>query len=137
MIDRITTSVDLYSHLRLEVALAERGRSQQRGRTTSAGDAADARGAVIIDLDSEANRRSARAGSSDYSKLIRFEQSALAGDSESGYEATADEVLPALEASVLPRDWRMARAATLYTNAGRIGAGAYSATVGTRLNAMA
>lgn len=137
MIERITTSVDLASNLRLEVSLAARARPQQRGQATRTGEAGNDPGGVIIDLESEASRRPPRADSDDYTKLIRFAQSGLGENQTDDFEPTAAEDQPALTASVLPLDWRAARAARLYTSAGRIGIGGYSATVGTRLNAVA
>ncbi len=137
MLERITTSVDLASNLRLEVSLAARTRAQQTGQRARADAAADEPGGVIIDLESEASRRSGRSDTEGYGKLIRFAQSGLGGDQTDDYASTAAEDQPALAASVLPRDWRAAQAASLYTRVGQIGAGGYSATVGTRLNAVA
>ncbi len=136
MIERITTSVDLAANLRLEVSLAARTRAQQSGRQTRADAAADDPGGVIIDLESERTWRSNSSDTEGYGKLIRFAQSGLGGDQADDYESTAAEDQPALAASVLPVDWRVAQAARLYTSAGRIGGGGYSPTVGTRLNAV-
>ena len=137
MIERITTSVDLAANLRLEVSLAARTRDQQRGQRMRAETAADDPRGVIIDLESAAGRRPDRSDTEGYGKLIRFAQSGLGGDQTDDYASTAAEDQPALAASVLPRDWRAAQAASLYTRVGQIGAGGYSATVGTRLNAVA
>lgn len=137
MIERITTSVDLASNLRLEVSLAARARSQQSGRPPRADAAADDPGGVIIDLEPEASSRPSRPDTEGYGKLLRFAQSGLGDEQTDDYEPTAAEDQPALEASVLPLDWRAAQAARLYTRAGQIGSGGYSATVGTRLNAVA
>ncbi len=137
MIERITTSVDLAANLRLEVSLAARTRDQQRGPRTRAAAAADDPGGVIIDLETAAGRRPDRSDTEGYGKLIRFAQSGLGGDQTDDYASAAAEDQPALAASALPLDWRAAQAASLYTRVGQIGAGGYSATVGTRLNAVA
>ena len=137
MIERINTSVDLASILRLEVSWAARARAQQRGPTTRAGEDGNDPGGVLIDLDPEETRRPSRFVSDDYSKSIRFAQSGLAGDRAGDDDAVAAEDQPALEASILSIDWRVAQAARLYTSAGRIGSDGYAATVGTRLNAVA
>ena len=109
MIERIT-SLDLYSHVRVEISTRDgRGRARrEKDVTGSIGDsgATPGRGA---------GRRLEGADT-----VVAFEQSALAADRE-GAADKAEEILPELEASVVPTDPQLAQVARLYRRAGRSG----------------
>ncbi len=138
MIERITTSVDLYPNLRVEVSVQGRGRDRPMKTATAAPNLRLPAPASEADTGPEMRQRRSRdVGAEPERGLIRYEQSAVAADQSSGYEESADEVVPSLTASVLPYDPRMAQVAALYTNSGRIGAAGRTATVGTRLDAVA
>ncbi len=136
MIDRINASIDLYSHLRLEVTLQGQSRARPRGRAAAAEEAVPAQAETTLQLETDERRR-ARRPEEEGGTVVQFEQSSTADARNSGYGGTAEEVVPALEASVLPSDPRMAYVAKLYGRSGRIGGGGYPSVVGTRLNAVA
>ncbi len=135
MIERIT-SVDIYSHLRLEVAVhtgaRHRNAATERGPPAGAG----AENATL-DLESRERRRLPAPEDPGEAGVIRYEQSSTGDDSRFGYTGDAEELRPALEASVVPRDWRLAQAARVYNRAGRSATAGRAANLGTRLDAVA
>ncbi|MFT3828592.1 MAG: hypothetical protein QM691_02695 [Opitutaceae bacterium] len=124
MIDRINATLDVYSHLRVEVALRDNPRARQRPEKNVSPSAGGVAG--------ESERRAQRNRAEEPDNIIQFAQSSADGTEDF---ATAEEVLPALEASVLPSDPRMAVAARLYRRSGR--AAERSTLIGTRLDAVA
>ncbi len=138
MIERITTSVDLYPNLRVEVSVQGRGRERPMKTATAVPNPRLPGPANDADTGSAARQRRDETVDADPENgLIRYEQSAVAADQNSGYGDLADEEMPSLTASVLPYDPRMAQVAALYTRSGRTGAAGRMATVGTRLDAVA
>jgi hypothetical protein len=126
MIDRINATLDVYSHLRVEVALRDNSRTRQRTEKNVTPDAGG--------VNSESARRPAGSETDAGDNVISFTQSSIGDDSADRF-GTAEEVMPALEASVLPSDPRMAAVARLYRRSAR--AAGRSETIGTRLNAVA
>lgn len=109
MIERIT-SLDLYSHVRVEISTREgRGRARREKDVTGSSGSQSA----------TAGRGAPRQLGVEHN-VVAFEQSALAGERD-GAAATAEEVAPALEASVLPADPQLAQVARLYRRAGGSG----------------
>lgn len=135
MIERIT-SVDVYSHLRLEVAVRSGARERNRAseRSPSAGGES---AAATLDIENRDRRRLPAPEAEREADIVRYEQSATADDSDFGRSGNAEEVLPSLAMSTLPRDWRLAQAAQVYNRAGRSSYGPRNGNIGTRLNAVA
>ncbi|HLP00797.1 MAG TPA: hypothetical protein VK163_02140 [Opitutaceae bacterium] len=125
MIDRINATLDVYSHLRVEVALRDGTRARQRAEKNVSPPAGG--------VNAESERRAQRSQAEEPDNIIQFAQSSADGAPEN--YATGEEVMPALEASVLPRDPQMAMVARLYRRTGR--AAERSTLIGTRLNAVA
>ncbi len=136
MIDRISASVDLYSHLRLEVTLQAQQRARPRTRTENAEKAVQEQPGTGLYLESEERRRAVPPDEEE-NNVVVFQQSATFDDPSGGSGATAEEVPPALEASMRTRDPRMAYAAMIYARNGRVSTGGATGTVGSRLNAVA
>lgn len=136
MLDRISASVDLYSHLRLEVTLQAQQRARPRARHEIEDKAAPERPGAGLYLEADERRRSAPPEPEE-NNVVLFQQSATLDDQAGGGGGTAEEVIPALEASARVRDPRMAYAAAVYSRNGRVNATGLSGSVGTRLNAVA
>jgi hypothetical protein len=136
MIERLSASLDSYPHLRLDTTQQAQARAQQRARLRAADAEAEKRKqpSATLYLEDE-KRQTPRTEEDDQHKLVLFEQSSTLDSQQSGDNSTADEVLPALEASVLPHDLQMAQVVQIYNRAARIGR--TGETVGTRLNAVA
>lgn len=134
MIDGVNARLDLYSHLRLEVTLQPRERPRQEGRADRV-DPANARNrGPTLQLETDdrgnSNRRTRQV---DEEKIVPFEVSSAVVDQGDGGPGVAQEVLPALEASVLPADPFMAKVARLYSRNGQAFA---EARIGTRLDVV-
>ena len=137
MIEPISASLDVYPHLRLDVSQQARGRAQQqaRQRAEELQEEQRQRTAATLYLETDERQQAERPDARDDGKVVLFQQSATLENQQPGENAEAEEVLPALEASVLPRDLRLAYAVQIYNRASRIGI--ERETIGTRLNAVA
>jgi len=137
MIEPISASLDVYPHLRLDVSQQARERAQQqaRQRAEELQEEQRQRTAATLYLETDERRQAERPDERDGGKVVLFQQSATLENQQPGENAEAEEVLPALEASVLPRDLRLAYAVQIYNRASRIGI--ERETIGTRLNAVA
>lgn len=138
MIEPISASLDVYPHLRLDVSEQSRQRAQQRSQERAAELQQEQRQKTTdtLYLESDERRRQAdRTEEKDDGKVVLFQQSATLENQQPGENAEAEEVLPALEASVLPRDLRLNYAVQLYNSASRLGFA--RETVGTRFSAVA
>lgn len=131
MIESINATLDIYSHLRVDVAL----RDAPRTRTDAGRRERNVTPQTATDSDPQARRAPLQIEDDEVQRnVVRFAQSSLAGDATDS--AVAEEMQPALEASVLPSDPRMATVARLYQRNGRTQAGREE-TIGTRLDAYA
>ena len=137
MIEPISASLDVYPHLRLDVSQQARERAQQRAqqRAEELQEEQRQRTAATLYLEADERQQAERPDERDDGKVVLFQQSATLENQQPGENAEAEEVLPALEASVLPRDLRLAYAVQIYNRASRIGI--ERETIGTRLNAVA
>ena len=137
MIEPISASLDVYPHLRLDVSQQARERAQQRAqqRAEELQEEQRQRTAATLYLETDERQQAERPDERDDGKVVLFQQSATLENQQPGENAEAEEVLPALEASVLPRDLRLAYAVLIYNRASRIGI--ERETIGTRLNAVA
>ena len=137
MIEPISASLDVYPHLRLDVSQQARERAQQqaRQRAEELQEEQRQRTAATLYLEADERQQAERPDARDDGEVVLFQQSATLENQQPGENAEAEEVLPALEASVLPRDLRLAYAVQIYNRASRIGI--ERETIGTRLNAVA
>ena len=137
MIEPISASLDVYPHLRLDVSEQARQRAQQRAQERAAELQQEQRQKTTdtLYLESDERRQADRNEEKDDGKVVLFQQSATLENQQPGENAEAEEVLPALEASVLPRDLRLNYAVQLYNSASRLGFA--RETVGTRFSAVA
>ncbi len=138
MIEPISASLDVYPHLRLDVSEQARERAQQRAQERAAALQQEQRQKTnsTLYLESDERRQQPnRPEEKDDGKVVLFQQSATLENQQPGEDAQAEEVVPALEASVLPRDMRLAYAVQLYNRASQLGFA--RETVGTQFSAVA
>ena len=137
MIEPISASLDVYPHLRLDVSEQARQRAQQRAQERAAELQQEQRQKTTgtLYLESDDRRQPEGTDEKDDGKVVLFQQSATLENQQPGENTQAEEVLPALEASVLPRDLRLAYAVQVYNRASQLGIA--RETVGTRFSAVA
>lgn len=137
MIEPISASLDVYPHLRLDVSEQARQRAQQRAQERAAELQQEQRQKTTgtLYLESDDRRQPEGTDEENDGKVVLFQQSATLENQQPGENAQAEEVLPALEASVLPRDLRLAYAVQVYNRASQLGIA--RETVGTRFSAVA
>lgn len=137
MIEPISASLDVYPHLRLDVSQQARDRAQQRAqqRAEELQQEQRQKTATTLYLENDERRQPERSDEENEGKVVVFQQSATLENQQPGENAQAEEVLPALEASVLPRDLRLAYAVQVYNRASQLGNA--RETVGTRFSAVA
>lgn len=137
MIEPISASLDVYPHLRLDVSEQARQRAQQRAQERAAELQQEQRQKTTgtLYLESDERRQPERSDEENDGKVVLFQQSATLENQQPGENTQAEEVLPALEASVLPRDLRLAYAVQVYNRASQLGIA--RETVGTRFSAVA
>ena len=137
MIEPISASLDVYPHLRLDVSEQARQRAQQRAQERAAELQQEQRQKTTgtLYLESDERRQPERSDEENEGKVVLFQQSATLENQQPGENTQAEEVLPALEASVLPRDLRLAYAVQVYNRASQLGIA--RETVGTRFSAVA
>ena len=137
MIEPISASLDVYPHLRLDVSEQARQRAQQRAQERAAELQQEQRQKTTgtLYLESDDRRQPEGTDEKDDGKVVLFQQSATLENQQPGENTQAEEVLPALEASVLPRDLRLAYAVQVYNRASQLGNA--RETVGTRFSAVA
>jgi len=137
MIEPISASLDVYPHLRLDVSAQARQRAQQRAQERAAELQQEQRQKTTgtLYLETDDRRQPEGPDEKDDGKVVLFQQSATLENQQPGENTQAEEVLPALEASVLPRDLRLAYAVQIYNRASQLGIA--RETVGTRFSAVA
>lgn len=138
MIERISASLDSYPQLRPEMDRQARDRAQQRLQRSAEAVQEEQRRKTnaTLSLEAEESRQADQRSEDDEGKVVLFQQeSATLENQQPGENAQAEEVMPALEASVLPRDLRLAYAVQLYNRASRLGT--EQKTLGTMLDAVA
>ena len=138
MIERISASLDSYPQLRPDQNRQERDRAQQRlQRNAEAVQEEQRRKAgATLSLEADESRQADQRAEDDDGKVVLFQQeSATLENQQPGENVQAEEVMPALEASVLPRDLRLSYAVQIYSRAARVGI--ERRTLGTMLDAVA
>lgn len=138
MIERISASLDSYPQLRPEMDRQARDRAQQRLQRSAEAVQEEQRRKTnaTLSLEAEESRQADQRSEDDDGKVVLFQQeSATLENQQPGENVQAEEVMPALEASVLPRDLRLAYAVQLYNRASRLGT--ERKTLGTMLDAVA
>lgn len=136
---RITSDVDLYSQLRLDVYLHGRTTGRLPPPPSENGNAASrhARQNTALGFASDGRQRQARWGKDDGAPVVPFEHAPTADDQDSDYGGRAQEVSLALEVGDALRDPLLAKVALLYAKTGHPAEGLDSGTLGTRLNVRA
>lgn len=140
-IDRVTPSVDLYSHLRLDVYLHGQSAGRQAPPGSESGNVAvrhTRQGANGLSLDVDDRPRSRQWDSRDDGVVVPFERPATElTDEQADYGGTAEEIPLTLDGGGSRGDVQLLHAARLYTRSGRsVGVGS-SDLVGTLLDTMA
>ncbi len=134
MIEGVNARLDLYSHLSLELTLQPRERPRQEGRVERIDEPRRRREAPNLQLETDERRGGRRALQVEEERLVPFEVASAVVEQGDGEPGLAAEVLPALEASVVPADPFLAKVARLYASNGR--AASLESRVGTRLDVV-
>jgi hypothetical protein len=137
-IDRVTSSVDLYSHLRVDLYLRAKPAARLPPPTSDSGNVGSrhSRQSATLSLDVDGRSRPPQWEESDAGKVVPYEQPTALLDQQNDFAdaGTAQESPLTLEVANAQRDPRLARAARLYAETGHKADGT---RIGTRLNAVA
>jgi len=140
-IDRVTSNVDLYSHLRVDLYLRAKTTARLPPPSSDSGNvgARHSRQSATLSLDVDDRSRAPQWEESEPGKVVSYEQPKAMLDQQDDFAdaGTAQESPLALEVVNAQRDPRLAQAARLYTRTGHPTDGALAGSIGTRLNAMA
>jgi hypothetical protein len=138
-IGRITSDVELYSQLRLDVYLHGRTAGRLPPPPSENGNAASrhARQAGALSLGSEDRQRPGRWAKDEGGTVVAFDKSATLAEQDSDYGDRAQEAPLALDVGDGQRDPLLAKVAYLYAKTGHPSYGPTSGSLGTRLNVMA
>jgi hypothetical protein len=140
-IDRVTSNVDLYSHLRVDLYLRTKPTARLPPPSSETGSASSrhSRQNATLRLDVDDRARSPRWEESDTGKVVTFEQTTEVVEQQTdfGDGGTAQEAPLTLEVANAQRNPLLAQAAHLYERTGHPVDGPRAGNVGTRLNAVA